>query len=232
MIALPSQIVLILLFTVLWVFLYARRRETRHEMLLIGLVGVLFTPIIYFLNTQALRASSFTIELSHFLFSFLFAGVASVIFHELFGRTYRRRKAVFFKRHLEDAHWLLHLFILVALWAWAGVLFVYLLQTSAFQGLVVSALIIAMFMIATRHDLIWDAIWSGILMMVVFFLLYELAFFQNGPMVSSEWWGMMNLQERFVASVPLEAILWAAATGFVLGPLYEYVRGWKVAMEK
>ena len=232
MIAIPSHIVLLILFTIFWVFLYARSRSTRREMLIIGLLGFILTPVIYFLNAQTLGFDDLTIDLSHFLFSFLFAGVASVIFHELFGRKYRRRKELFFKRHLQDAHWLLHLFILVGGWAWGGVLFVFLLQTSAFQGLIVSALLVGMIVIATRHDLVWDALWSGLLMMVVFLLLYEIAFFKRGPVVSSEWWGMTNLQERFISSVPLEAIIWAAVTGFVLGPLYEYARGLKLGTGK
>ncbi len=233
MIAIPSHIILLFLFTILWTFLYVRRRSVHREMLVIGFLSVIFTPVIYFLNAQALHISTgLTITLSHFLFSFLFAGVASVIFHEFFGRKYRRRKPLFFKHHLQDAHWLLHLFLLIALWAWVGVLFVYLLQTSAFQGLIVSALLIGMLVISVRHDLIWDAIWSGVLMMIVFFLLYEIAFFQNGPVASSEWWGVMSLQERFIGSVPLEALIWAAVTAFVLGPLYEYVRGFKLSLPR
>lgn len=233
MIAIPSHIVLLILFTILWVFLFVRRQETRREMLLIGLVSTLFTPVIYFLNAQALLAkNALTITSSHFLFSFLFAGVASVIFHQLFARSYRRRRSFFLKRHLQDTHWLLRLFLLIAAWAWGGVLFVFLLQTSAFQGLIVSALLVGMLIVAARHDLIWDAVWSGLLMMVVFFLLYEIAFFQNGPIVSSEWWGVTNLQQRFIGSVPLEALIWAAMTGFVLGPLYEYVRGYKLSLPR
>lgn len=233
MLALPSHLLLVLLFTILWVFLFARRTETRREMLIIGLLGALFTPVIYFLNAEALQASeTITIQLSHFLFSFVFSGVAAVIFHEAFGRHYRKRKSVFFKRHMEEAHWLLHLFLLMALWAWGGVLFVFLLETSTFQGLIVSALLIGVVVVATRHDLVWDAIWSGLLMMIVFFVLYEIAFFETGPIVSSEWWGVTDLQTRFLGSVPVEALLWAVVTGFVLGPLYEYVRGFHVSFKK
>lgn len=233
MIAIPPHIMLLILFTILWVFLFVRSQPTRREMVLIGILGVVFTPIIYLLNADALSATTTpTISIGHFLFSFVFAGCASVIFHEVLGKRYRTRKSFFLKRHIEESHWLVSVFILTVAWAWLSVLFVFLLSTTAFQGLVISALFIGMLMVALRRDLLWDAILSGLLMSLVFFLLYELAFFQNGPIISSEWWGVTSLPERFVASVPLEALIWAAATGFILGPLYEYTRGLKLALAK
>lgn len=233
MFAIPPHIILLALFTVVWVFLFIRAEPTRREMLLIGLIGVLFTPVIYLLNAESLATTTApTIGIEHFLFSFVFSGCAAVIFQELFGKKYRARKTFFLKRHLEESHWLVTLFLLMVAWAWTGVLFVFLLDTTAFQGLIVSGLFIGMIIVSVRRDLLFDAIWSGLLMSAVFFTLYELAFFQNGPVISSEWWATTSLPERFVASVPLEALLWAAATGFILGPLYEYARGLKLVVGK
>ena len=233
MIAIPPHIMLLLLFTILWVFLFVRSQPTRREMILIGLLGMVFTPVIYLLNADALSATvAPTISVGHFLFSFVFAGCAAVIFQEVLGKRYRTRRTFSLKRHMQDAHWLVTIFILTVTWAWLSVLFVFLLSTTAFQGLVISALFIGMLIVSLRHDLLADAILSAVLMSIVFFLLYEVAFFENGPVISSEWWGVTSLPERFVASVPLEALIWAAATGFILGPLYEYARGLRLSIAK
>lgn len=228
MLGFPSHIILLILFVALWILLFVRRRPVRREMILIGLIGAFFTPIVVLLNAVALGAATIpTIEVAHFLFSFSFAGVASVIFHELLGKHYRARRP-FWRHRAQSFTPALRLLFIVLAWAWLSVLFVFLLKTTVFQAVVVAALGLGMIIVTLRRDLLADAIWSGLLMAVIIFFLYEISYFQRGPIVASEWWATTTLPERFIGSVPIEALIWAATTGFILGPMYEFARNWKL----
>ena len=78
--------------------------------------------------------------------------------------------------------------------------------------------------IALRHDLLTDAIVSGIAFAVLsalFFILYTYLF----PTIVAEWWNTELLIEIPFVQYPLEEIMWAFAFGFSAGPMYEFLAG-------
>lgn len=231
-----SFLFLNLLLTVVWVFLFLRDRSTRLEMVVIGATAAIFTPMFVFLNLPALPSDGLAttyavVRVADLLFSFLFAGIAAVLFEAVFGKRVRVRMQLFSKKKGAADVWFIQLFLTVTVWAWATVFFVFVLETTALQAMVAGALFIGSYMIAVRKDLFWDAIWSALLLATVFFLLYEITYAKETIEFAHTWW-LASPSGRLIGHTPLEALLWAAAIGFVLGPLYEFVRGFRLVGPK
>ncbi len=184
-------------------------------MFVIGVLAIVFTPIYLLLAHQQ---TSGDVALLDFLFSFLFAGVAAVAFHALFGKRYRvqHKTRLPFKKPAE--HWFLQLFLIALTWAWLAIALLFLLHTNSVQSVVAAGLLVGSYMIASRKDLFWDALWSGALMASVFFFLYVATFIRD----------LHQLSAPFFLNIPSDTLLLSATLGFVLGPLYEYVRGFKL----
>lgn len=220
-----SYLFFFLFFTIFWIFLFIRNRETRREMLIIGILAALFTPLFLSLPSgifSALNERSVTLHIADFLFSFLFAGIAAVLFQSMFGKFYKTPVKKPIKKDAQS--WLIALLLFMTAWAWVSVLLSILLDLNSIQAIVVSAILVGMYIIMERHDLLWNAIWSAIFMSILFFIVYQISFFNTGLELSSAWWFNSSFSDRFIASVPVEALLWSASLGFVLGPLYEYVK--------
>ena len=218
-----------IILAVIWLFLFIRSRETRIEMITIGTLAVLFTPMFLFLNLQAFPSSTGSsaaaLTILDFLFSFTFSGIAAVIFQSIFKKHYSSlKKGKKAKKNAVSDKWFIHMFIVVTIWAWITLLLIFLLQLTPFQAVVVASLLVGSYMISARQDLLWNAIWSGLLMALVLFVLYEISFFRYAKTLQDSALSGTGGSEQFISSVPVEALIWAASMGFVLGPLYEYVR--------
>lgn len=207
----PPFLVFNLFLGLLWLYLFLRQKSTRVEMLLIGLVAVLFTPVFVTLAEQ-INGGSFT--LLDLVFSFCFAGVAAVIFEVAFGKHYRigHHARLPFRRPAE--HWFAELLLTAVAWSWMTVAFLFVLGMTATQSIIASGLIIGSYILARRRDLFWNAIWSALLMMSVFFLLYAFTVVRT----------FSAINEPFLLSGPRQALIFFGVMGFVLGPLYEFVR--------
>ncbi len=212
----PNMLVFTVLLGICWLYLFLRRKETRFEMIAIGVMTTLLTPLS--LGTRGAF---------DFAFSFFFAGIAAVAFQQIFGKSYGVRRKRTAPRKAASG-WFLRLFLLTIAWTWSALLLTYLLEVSTWQAIVVSALFVTSYVIAHRRDLLNDALASGLLMAVIIFVLYEIAFYQDTGDVMNGIWNDLSLSDRFLLSTPLPIIIWSAAMGFALGPLYEFVRGWKL----
>ena len=75
-----------------------------------------------------------------------------------------------------------------------------------------------------RHDLLKDALLSGLLvggLMFVFYLLFSLIF--DG--IINEWWMLKNISGIIIYGAPLEELMWGFGWGFVADPAYEFING-------
>lgn len=212
----PDFLIVNVLLGIVWLYFFLRAKSTRMEMLTIGIVAVLFTPLFLFLGAQQTLG---TIGFADIVFSFFVAGISAVIFQAVFGKHYRVRHPLRLFIKKPTNRWFLQLLLIATLWAWLSIFFLLLLKTDALQSVIASGLLIGSYVIASRKDLFWDAIWSAILMMIVFFLLYTIAFLR----------GLPGTEGPYLLAIPNIALLWAGMMGFVLGPLYEYVRGMKLS---
>ena len=200
---------------IVWLFFFLRRRETRQEMVIIGIVALLFSPLFLFLGRQETAG---TVAISDLAFSFFLAGIAAVIFEAVFGQHYRIGHHARLSLKNSTERWFLRLMLMAIVWAWLSIILLLVMGTDALQSLGVAGLVIGSYMIASRHDLLWNALWSGLLMAIVFFFVYLLAFIASLPTTT----------QFFLTSIPADAVTWAITLGLVFGPMYEFVRGFRL----
>ncbi|MEK9131057.1 MAG: hypothetical protein AAB429_02995 [Patescibacteria group bacterium] len=200
---------------IVWLFFFLRRRETRQEMVIIGIVALLFSPLFLFLGRQETAG---TVAISDLAFSFFLAGIAAVIFEAVFGQHYRIGHHARLSLKNSTERWFLRLMLMAIVWAWLSIILLLVMGTDALQSLGAAGLVIGSYMIASRHDLLWNALWSGLLMAIVFFFVYLLAFIASLPTTT----------QFFLTSIPADAVTWAITLGLVFGPMYEFVRGFRL----
>ena len=85
-------------------------------------------------------------------------------------------------------------------------------------------LIIGASVIFFRHDLLKDALFSGLLVggiMFLFYLIFGVVF--DG--LVQKWWLLKNISGILVFGAPLEELMWGFGWGFVAGPAYEFING-------
>ena len=62
-----------------------------------------------------------------------------------------------------DAHWIYHLVLLVGIWIILALSFYVLLELNGIRSAIVGGLLIGVYVIAQRHDLLLNALLSGLM---------------------------------------------------------------------
>lgn len=229
MINFPFLLVSLTLFFV-WSLLFFFGKKTRGEQIIMSIVGVVLTPAIIMVSSFDYRGGGWLdgfIGLEDLLFAFSLTGVAAVIYEILVGRRLvpLRRKRLGGEHPL---HWLATLIIILASWAGIFMALLILFPTNSVNAFAVSGLIIFTYIIADRHDLLLDAILSGIYVMALVFVLEQIFFFHLYPTSANQLWQTGHLSGLFLNQIPLEELLWLMVVGLTIGPIYEYIRHYRV----
>ena len=218
----------------LWCLLFLFSKKTRKEQLLMSLFGFVLAPgmILLVLLTdfrQTASLTSGTVGIEDILFAFSICGIAAVIYEIFLGRHVHLLKPQKGKFHSTGAHWLAHLIILLGLWMCVTLLLLLLFPINSVYAFIVGGLLIGIYIIADRHDLLLNALLSGLFLVVILFFLEQVFFIRLFPDAAILFWKQTDsISGFYVYGIPLEELLWAATVGFTLGPLYEYVRKWKL----
>ena len=109
-----------------------------------------------------------------------------------------------------------------ALWMISGVL---ILKINSIYVSSFGFLLMALVMLILRHDLILDALFSGLLLSLVAFIFYSVFFTLIFPGIIERWWMLSNISGIQISHTPLEELMWFFGWGMVAGPAYEFVRG-------
>lgn len=227
--SLPFLLLSLVLF-VLWCVFFLFSKSTRIEQLTVSVFGFLLAPgmiLLVLLNDfrQTLSVSSITMGMEDLLFAFSLSGIASVIYHVLLGK--RISKCSYKKHylHISQTHWIARLVILLALWLGITLLLIMLFPVNSVYAFLVGGLLLGMYIIINRQDLLFDALFSGLFLVFLIFILEQLFFFRFFPDAGLSFWQQQaSVSEINVWGIPLEELLWSATVGFALGPLYEYAR--------
>src|SRR3989344_5394365 len=210
----------LLLLLPVWAFFFYRRKDLRREMIMVSIITGAIGPIseLWYLQDYW-KPETFTgtsIGLEDFLFGFFIGGIARVIYEEIFGKKYAKRKD---RRH----HW--PLFVIPFF-----ICFIFSLHTLFALGLnsiyasIIGFLVFAAIIIFYRKDLFWDSLVSGLLVGALAFISY-LIYLMMFPGVIQKWWLLNNITSVLIVGVPLEELMWAFGWGMVAGPMYEFFRG-------
>jgi len=205
----------------IWLILFLWRRDVRKEMLIIslifGLVGLIVDPIYsadwWFPKT----IGNMMPGIESFLFGFSTAGVASVIYEEIFRKKLKIKKTT--EKKEARKNWRILKLGVLGLFLFFFSFFVLNLNSfyASFPAILIPSLIIWI----KRKDLILNSLISGFLIMMaslVFYIVPELIY----PGWIAHTWNFEMLSGITILKVPLEDLIWFFLAGLIIGPFYEY----------
>jgi hypothetical protein len=209
-----------------WLIIFYLNRELRQEMLILSICAFFLAPVILTMkgsdpNIIAERFSG--VHFADLLFSFAIAGLAGSLFHAIFGKHYHRlpkvrRKAA--NESLLAQIWLIRMFIATLLFLWGIVFFVFAFDLSPAPAALATGVIMAIYIVIHRYDLLADTLVSAALTGVVTYMASAVTLYFSTTDLSS----LLIADHGMLGGVPMDLITWSAAFGLALGPLYEYIR--------
>ncbi len=210
-----------LFFAFIWIALFVSRKDLRRKILIMSSVVAPLALTQLFFVRDYWRPEYFhgsgVVGVEDFVFSFLIGGIGGGIYEEIFGKKY-------VSRHLErHPHWMFIVAVVGMLWMIIGNI---ILQLNSMSVTIAGLLLIGATILISRHDLVKDAIFSGLLtgsLMVGFYILWTNLF----PGVVQQWWLLNNLSGIIILGAPLEEIMFGFGWGFLAGPTYEFIHGLK-----
>lgn len=206
------------LFLLIWVLLYALRKDLHKEMIIISSVfgiGGIITEAFYIQDWwQPLTLTGTLIGLEDFLIGFFIGGVASVIYEVLFNRRVLLKKKVDYKNPRLPAI----LFLFLALFS---VSFLVYNINSFYSTLIAFGGTMAV-LLGLRRDLILESLASGVLLLVIGIGIYLLLFLFY-PNFIREFWFLPDVWfARLWLGIPIGEYIWYFLAGSFIGPLYEF----------
>jgi hypothetical protein len=210
----------ILLFLV-WFLFFFLSHTTRKEQIIMSLAGLILSPAVLLVSLGDVEGTSQTfgsVGIEDLLFAFSFFGIAAVIYQALLGRRmkpWKGKHTLFFH---PVVHWFTHLIIVLAVWVILSFAFLTIFSLTSLHAFVVAGLLIGTFMIAHRHDLFLNAVASGVFITLLLFVLEKI--------FTARW--SVDSSIPVMSSDPLAPWVWIWVVGFVIGPLYEYLRHQKL----
>jgi len=203
----------------IWLFLFIKRKDLRREILLIGLLGGIASVLTsYFWWTkdwwQPLTITGTTVGIEDFITGFTSGGIMAVIYSYVFGKTY--------KNICPPPKPVSSFFVLLFLLCLTGYLFSVIGITS-FWAITISLVLSIAFIVFVREDLFYNALFSGLAMMVISILSYLVIMYVSSTWIDNTYLdGLSGL--RFL-NVPVEEFIFWFLAGMWAGPFYEYAGG-------
>ncbi|MBI5793765.1 hypothetical protein HZA87_01590 [Candidatus Uhrbacteria bacterium] len=226
-----SFLIVSLVFFVIWLMIMLFSSETRREQVIMSIVGLVLSPGILIIVASDFRNvvanGTAAIGIEDLLFAFSLFGIAAVIYQVLVGRhAHKLRGSRFESTHI--GHWIGHLILILGLWAFASLLMIHVFALSTIQSLIVGGLLIGMYVIAERHDLLMNALLSGLFTAALVFIAEQIFFVRLFPLDAATFWQWNALSKFVIGGIPLEEIMWAAVVGFTIGPMYEWLKKYEM----
>lgn len=158
------------------------------------------------------------ILLEDFMFSFAMIGISSVIYRAL-----SRKDLVKIEKPVNSLTTFAVIFVINAV----VILSLFFLGLNSIFATSVAGLILAVYMIIRRRDLLVNSLFSGLAVMGLMFLVYFVGFrlTSNTEEIFQQIWFLYDqpLGLRFLG-VPLTEMVYGFATGVCIGSLYKFVR--------
>jgi hypothetical protein len=101
---------------------------------------------------------------------------------------------------------------------------IHVFSLTTIHALMIGGLLVGMYVIADRHDLLMNALLSGLFTSALVFITEQIFFVRLFPLDASLFWQWNALSKFVIGGIPLEEIMWAAVVGFTIGPMYEWLR--------
>ncbi len=227
----PFLLPSLILFIVWLVFLFVSK-ETRKEQTIMSIVGLVLTPALLMIAGTSYHVivadQPLTFGIEDLLFGFSLFGIASIIYHVFLGKHIHKFKGDRLRLKNPAAHWIAHLILLFGSWVCLSLGAIVVFSVAPIQALLFGGVMIGMYIIASRNDLLVDALLSGLMTALLVFIVEQLFFIRLFPDIATNYWEWGVLSKFILGGIPLEEILWAAVVGFTIGPMYEWLKRYSI----
>lgn len=216
-----SYLLLGMLFFIFWIILFFWRKDTRKPMLffsfLFGIGGLLVEPIYTHDWWKPITITGTLVGFEDFLFGFVIGGIATVLYEDIFKKKVKIRKKSLKIEEKETIN-----FVLLII-TFAGLFFgsFFILNLNTLYSSLISFIFGIAFIFYKRKDLIIDSLVSGILLLVLSFIVYSTLNLITPGWVD-EFWYFRNVPYIIFLGVPIDDIIWYFLAGAFIAPLYEY----------
>ena len=220
--------------TCVWILLMLTKPELRREMVVLGVFALLLLPLAFTVNTTGvdeIEQGLNTLSFLDLLFSFVLAGISGGIYHAIFGKRYHKLpkpKPLVRTSEPMTQFWLMRLFLGFLIFTWSILLIAFFFPITIPTAVFLSALLVTVYTLSHRKDLLLDTLMSagltGFVVFVAAWVAYQFVSidFSIAPVVSS----------TIVLGVPADLLLWSVALGLAIGPMYEFIRGLELSNPK
>lgn len=182
------------------------------------LIGVLSVATSYYWWTidwwKPLTFTGTKVGIEDFLMGFTAGGIMATFYEVLFKRALYKRKL-----HHHVSGGLTILLILAQITSWL----IYGIGVTSFWASTVAMISVAIIMLASRKDLFYNSLLSGVLMCAVSFLFYITIVLLSPTWIDSTY--LSGLSGVRWIGVPIEEFVFWFLAGMVFGPFYEYWQG-------
>lgn len=210
-----------------WMIFFFRREAPRKEMIILSLIfGVcgILSEFVYARDWwHPLTITGSIVGFEDFLFGFVFGGIASVAFTELFNKKIEFRRADVNSRVWQFKNFLYVLASLIVLFF--GSFFI--LRINSFYSTIIAVALPLSYILYKRNDLVVDSLISGALMLALALILFPVIEIITPGWVAYSWY-VDNLSGIMILRAPIDDLLWFFIVGAFIGPLYEFWREGRV----
>jgi hypothetical protein len=196
-----------------------------------SMIGLVIAPGALMISANDYRGVESSVAaagIEDLLFSFALFGIAAVIYHVLLGKHVEKRTVKRTSIKNPALNWTSRLTILSGAWLFVLLVLSGLYGIAPIQAAIVGGLFVGIYIIADRKDLLADALLSALFMAVLVFIVEQVFFVRLYPDAQLLFWNTEMISGVTVAGIPIEELHWAAVVGFAVGPVYEYVRRFRL----
>lgn len=208
-----------LILSIIWIYIFSKRKDLRREMIFASCWGAPFGFVDFFLVPTYWHPDSlfglmknYSVGIESFIFLFLMAGIVSVVY-EFFWRE-RLVKLGHAGRH---HYWIL--FVIPMVFLLSNILF----PTNAIYNLMIVGAAGAIIIALLRKDLIGKIFFSSFVFSLLYlgvFVLVNLIF----PDFIKNFYNIENTWGILIVGIPLEEIAVAFFAGAFWSTIYEYTK--------
>lgn len=196
------------------------RKDLRREMLWAGLLALpilLIKPLIStdFMNVASQNGGIALFLLERAAISFSFGALASAIYESFLHKKITPKK----HPHRPKMIWL-------ALGIVVFIFFYFLIGTNFVLSVIAALVYDIVILLILRRDLIWDLIFSGAMLGVLYFIIFSVLY-RGMPGDTHNFWFSDNSIGVTLLSVPVEEIVAVMLFGALWGPLYIVIKDLK-----
>lgn len=211
--------ILAILFLSVWLVLFFARKNVRREMLLISLPGSFFGPLTDFFYFKdwwhPFTFSGSFLSVEALVTGFGIGGVAAVVYEVVFREKINQRNVTITIPHLlKVVKVFIVLFFVFAL--------SFYVVGNSFYATDVTFLVLIIFELYRRPDLIKDSLYSGFLLVAVAVGVYATLNLIIPGWVDSIW-VFKNTPKVYFLSLPIDYLVWYFLAGAGVGPLVEFI---------